>query len=158
MEKRSTSATPFHSSIMSSDSISIKSPVLLPAPAASTPKPAKHPKPAKSAKPGNPQTLLQALHPYPSTVGPYAANAEGVYDRFALLAEGTAYTVKFPLHFGQALHAAAQPGYPVTVLGYHHATPKGDSHLHLVRVEAADHPAPLAVELLTVQDESYLLN
>jgi hypothetical protein len=45
--------------------------------------------------------------------------------------------VKFPPHFGQALHAAAQPGAAVTVLGYLHTTPKGDEHLHLASLEVA---------------------
>jgi hypothetical protein len=45
--------------------------------------------------------------------------------------------VKFPPHFGAALHAAAQPGQAATVHGYLHTTPKGDEHLHLARVEVA---------------------
>lgn len=106
--------------------------------AAGPPKPAKdqathHDKPPK---PAPPKAQLHPLHTYPGTVGHYAPNAEGVYDRFTLTTADAEHTVKFPPHFGQALLAAAQPGSAVRVLGYAHTTPKGDTHLHLARVEA----------------------
>lgn len=78
------------------------------------------------------------LHPlaaHTGTVGAYGANPDGIYDRFTLATEGKEQAVKFPPHFGQALHAAAQPGAKATVLGYLHTTPKGDEHLHLASLE-----------------------
>ncbi len=86
-------------------------------------------------KPDKPRARLHKLTTYPGTVGEYGANPDGVYDRFTLTADGTARTVKFPPHFGQALHAAAQPGAAATVQAYPHTTPKGDEHLHLASLE-----------------------
>ncbi|MFD1466735.1 hypothetical protein ACFQ48_00750 [Hymenobacter caeli] len=60
-----------------------------------------------------------------------------MYDRFTLIAGGTEYTVKFPPHFGRALHEAAQPGQAVAVLGHFRPTPKGGEHLHLARIGVA---------------------
>ena len=122
-----------------------QNPETITAPEQQAPKTASPPKPAKDKgasqnkppKPAPPKTQLHALHAYPGTVGHYAPNAEGVYDRFTLQAADTEHTVKFPPHFGQTLLAAAQPGSTVSVLGYVHTTPKGDAHLHLARVEAA---------------------
>lgn len=102
-----------------------------------------------------PKAKLHLLAPYAGPVGEYGANPDGIYDRFTLTANGITYTVKFPPHFGQALHDAAQPGTPVTVLGYLHTTPKGDEHLHLASLEVAGQhlrPAPAgpAAEPFTV--------
>jgi hypothetical protein len=75
-----------------------------------------------------------------------------VYDRFALeAADAPARTVKFPPHFGEELRALAQPGQAVAVLGFLHTTPKGDEHLHLVRLDAAGSSAqPLAPGAVTL--------
>jgi hypothetical protein len=92
-----------------------------------------------------PKAKLHQLASYAGTVGEYGANPDGLYDRFTLTTAEAPRTVKFPPHFGQALHDAAQPGAAVTVLGYLHTTPKGDEHLHLASLEAADQslrPAP----------------
>lgn len=86
-----------------------------------------------------PKAQLHQLASHTGTVGEYHANPDGVYDRFTLTTDGTARTVKFPPHFAQALHKAAQPGAAVTVLGYLHTTPKGDEHLHLASLEVGGH-------------------
>ncbi len=87
-----------------------------------------------------PKARLHQLAPYAGTVGEYGANPDGIYDRFTLASGAQEHTVKFPPHFGQALHAAAQPGAAVTVLGYLHTTPKGDEHLHLASLDVAGQP------------------
>ncbi len=87
-----------------------------------------------------PKARLHPLASYAGTVGEYGANPDGIYDRFILASGAREHTVKFPPHFGQALHAAAQPGAAVTVLGYLHTTPKGDEHLHLASLDAAGQP------------------
>jgi hypothetical protein len=95
------------------------------------------PKPKPSPKP-KPEKQLRPLHTYSGTVGAYGANPDGVYDRFVLETAGApARTVKFPPHFGEELRALAQPGQTVAVLGYLHSTPKGEEHLHLVRLDVA---------------------
>jgi hypothetical protein len=102
-------------------------------------------KPKKPDPKHDTKARLHQLAPYAGTVGEYGANPDGIYDHFALAAGGTPHTVKFPSHFGQALHAAAQPGAAVTVLGYLHTTPKGDEHLHLASLDVAGQhlrPAP----------------
>jgi len=100
-------------------------------------------------QPDKPQTQLHKLTAYPGTVGEYGANPDGVYDRFTLITNGIERTVKFPAHFGQALHQAAQPGATATVQAYLHTTPKGDEHLHLASLEVDGHhlsplPGPAA--------------
>lgn len=96
------------------------------------------PKPKPNPSPDPKNQLLRPLQTYPGTVGAYEANPDGVYDRFTLEApDAPGRTVKFAPHFGEELRQLAQAGQPVTVLGYLHATPKGDEHLHLARVEAA---------------------
>ncbi|QKG56233.1 hypothetical protein GKZ68_05985 [Hymenobacter sp. BRD128] len=80
---------------------------------------------------------LRKLTTHAGTVGEYGANPDGIYDRFTLTAAGARHTIKFPPHFGQALHQAAQPGAAVTVLAYPHTTPKGDEHLHLASLEVS---------------------
>jgi hypothetical protein len=87
-------------------------------------------------KPDKPKAQLHKLINHTGTVGEYGTNPDGIYDHFTLAADGALHTVKFPPHFGQALHAAAQPGAAVTVLGYLHTTPRGDQHLHLASLEA----------------------
>lgn len=92
----------------------------------------------KPHKDDKPKPQLHPLRSFVGTVGEYGANPQGIYDSFQLQdTDGQVYKVKFPPHFGQVLHAAAQPGQSATVLGYLHTTPKGDEHLHLARVEAA---------------------
>ena len=103
-----------------------------------------------------PKAKLHPLAPYSGTVGEYGANPDGLYDRFTLATGGTERTVKFPPHFGQALHAAARPGAPATVLGYLHTTPKGDEHLHLASLDVAGQtlrpqPASPATEPVAAQ-------
>jgi hypothetical protein len=140
-------------------STEIKNPAIKPVkPAAKPENPAAAGKPDKPKKPDpgaeKPKAQLHKVEPYPGTVGQYGANPEGVYDRFTLLAEGAEYTVKFPPHFGQALHAAAQPGAVVTVLGFSHTTPKGDAHLHLASLEVGGQhlrPLPPGAEPVAVQ-------
>jgi len=123
-----------------------------PAAPAKTTKPAdKKPKP----KPGPKDPKKQQLHPlqaYAGTVGEYGANPDGIYDRFELhTADEPARTVKFAPHFGEELRQLAQPGQPITVLGYLHTTPKGDEHLHLASLDAAGTTArPLSPEATTV--------
>lgn len=107
-----------------------------------SPKPnakAGHPdKPKKpDPKADKPKAKLRLLRPYVGTVGEYGTNSDGVYDSFILQTNGADRMVKFPPHFGQELHAAAQPGQAATVLGYVHTTPKGDEHLHLASLEVA---------------------
>jgi hypothetical protein len=107
-------------------------------------------------KPKKPKARLHPLALYAGTVGEYGANPDGIYDRFTLATEGKEQTVKFPPHFGQALHAAAQPGAKATVLSYLHTTPKGDEHLHLTSLEAGGQtlrPAPAgpAAEAFTIE-------
>ncbi|GAB3635819.1 hypothetical protein GCM10027422_14090 [Hymenobacter arcticus] len=99
---------------------------------------------------------LHKLTAYAGTVGEYHANPDGVYDRFTLTNNGIARTIKFPPHFGQALHAAAQPGATATAQAYPHLTPKGDEHLHLASLEVGGHtlrpqPAGPAAEPFTAQ-------
>jgi len=106
-------------------------------------------------KPDKPKAQLHPLAPHTGTVGAYGANPAGIYDRFTLATEGKEQAVKFPPHFGQALHAAAQPGAAVTVLGYVHTTPKGDEHLHLASLEVggqhlSPQPAGPAAEAFSV--------
>jgi hypothetical protein len=104
-------------------------------------------KPKKPDNHGKPKAQLHQLAAYTGPVGEYGANPDGIYDRFTLTANGTAHTVKFPPYFGQALHAAAQPGASVTVLGYLRPTPKGGEHLHLASLEVAGQhlrPTPAA--------------
>jgi hypothetical protein len=98
-----------------------------------------HPdKPKKpDPKADKPKAKLHLLHSYAGTVGEYGANPDGVYDSFSLQTDGASRTVKFPPHFGQALHAAAQPGQAATVLAYVHTTPAGAEHLHLASLEVA---------------------
>ena len=103
-----------------------------------------------------PKAKLHPLAPYAGTVGEYGANPDGIYDRFTLATEGKEQTVQFPPHFGQALHAAAQPGAKATVLGYVHTTPKGDEHLHLASLNVAGQllrptPAGPAAEAFTIE-------
>lgn len=103
-----------------------------------------------------PKARLHPLAPYAGTVGEYGANPDGIYDRFTFATEGKEQAVTFPPHFGQALHAAAQPGAKATVLGYLHTTPKGDEHLHLASLEAGSQhlsppPAGPAAEPFTAQ-------
>ncbi len=80
---------------------------------------------------------LQPLHNYTGKVGKFEANPDGILDRFQLETAGKVHTVKFPPHFGQELLALAQPGCEVAVLGFLKATPKGDLHLHLARLDTA---------------------
>jgi hypothetical protein len=89
----------------------------------------------KKPDPKHDKPKLYPLAPYTGTVGAYGANPDGIYDHFTLATDGQEQTVKFPPHFGQALHAVAQPGAKATVLGYLHTTPKGDEHLHLASLE-----------------------
>jgi hypothetical protein len=91
-------------------------------------------------KHNKPKAKLHPLAPHTGTVGEYGANPDGIYDRFTLATDGKKQAVKFPPHFGQALHAAAQPGATATVLGYLHTTPKGDEHLHLASLDVAGQP------------------
>jgi len=127
-----------------------------PAPGASAGKSEKD-KPKKPDPTHNkPQARLHKLTAYSGTVSEYGANPDGVYDRFTLTTEGTARTVKFPPHFGQVLHAAAQPGATATVLAYPHTTPKGDEHLHLASLETSGQhlrpqPAGPAAEAFSAQ-------
>ncbi|TVT43666.1 hypothetical protein FNT36_06165 [Hymenobacter setariae] len=81
---------------------------------------------------------LQPLHSYSGRVGAFGANPDGVLDRFQLETADRTHTVKFPPHFGQELRTLAQPGHEVAVLGFLETTPKGDEHLHLVRLDAAE--------------------
>jgi hypothetical protein len=108
-----------------------------PAPQPSASKPEKEKPQKPGPKPDKPKPSLHKLTAYTGTVGEFGANPDGVYDRFTLTTADAAHPVKFPSHFGQALHAAAQPGTSVTVLGYLHTTPKGDEHLHLASLEVA---------------------
>ncbi|TPG72205.1 hypothetical protein [Hymenobacter nivis] len=130
-------------------STEIQNPAIKPAkPAANAEGPAKpgHDKPKKpgqddkSKKPDpkaeKPKPKLHPLHTYAGTVGTYGANPDGVYDRFELATAEGPRAVKFPPHFGEALHAAAQPGQAVQVLAFPHTTPKGDEHLHLASLDA----------------------
>jgi hypothetical protein len=116
-------------------------------------------KPKKpDSKHDKPKAQLHKLATYAGTVGEYGANPDGIYDCFMLAAADAAHTVKFPPHFGQVLHAAAQPGVAATVLGYLHPTPKGDEHLHLASLAVAGQslrpqPASLAAEPVAVQGE-----
>jgi hypothetical protein len=103
-----------------------------------------------------PKAKLHPLAPCAGTVGEYGANPDGIYDRFTLISESKEQTVKFSPHFGQALHAAAQPGAKATVLGYVHTTPKGDEHLHLASLDVAGQalrptPAGPAAEAFTIE-------
>lgn len=103
-----------------------------------------------------PKAQLHKLTAYAGTVGEYHANPDGVYDRFTLTTDGTERTVKFPPHFGQALHKAAQPGATATAHAYPHTTPKGDEHLHLASLEVGGHhvrpqPAGPAAEPFATQ-------
>lgn len=103
-----------------------------------------------------PKAKLHPLAPYTGTVSEYGANPDGIYDRFTLDTEGKEQTVKFPPHFGQALHAAAQPGAAITVLGYLHTAPKGDEHLHLASLDVAGQtlrpvPAGPAAEAFAIE-------
>jgi hypothetical protein len=112
---------------------------------------AKKPKP----KPGPKDRQKQQLRPlqtYTGTVGEFGTNPDGVYDRFVLeAADAPARTVKFAPHFGEELRRLAQPGRPVTVLGFLHTTPKGDEHLHLASLDAAGTTArPPAPDTVTV--------
>jgi hypothetical protein len=107
-----------------------------PAPKPSAGKPEKEKPQKPRPKPDKPKPKLHKLTAYAGTVGEYGANADGIYERFVLTTADGAHTVKFPPHFGQALHEAVQPGTPVTVLGYLHTTLKGDEHLHLASLEA----------------------
>jgi hypothetical protein len=129
-----------------------------PAPKAPADKPEKDTPKKPGSEPAKPKAQLHKLTAYAGTVGEYGANPAGVYDRFTLAAPGAAHTVTFPPHFGQALHAAAQPGAAVTVLGFLHSTPKGDEHLHLASLEVAGQPmqpqpAGPAAEPVAVQGE-----
>jgi hypothetical protein len=118
-------------------------------------KPKSKPKPDKNA--GN---QLQPLHSHTGKVGAFGANPDGVLDRFQLETAAKVYTVKFPPHFGQELRALAQPGREVSVLGFLKTTPKGDTHLHLARLDAdgvtarplppAPPAAPSAAEAATI--------
>ncbi len=123
--------------------------------------PAKTAKPAKpddkkpKPKPGPKDPKKQQLHPlqaYAGTVGEYGANPDGIYDRFVLHpADAPARTVKFAPHFGEELRQLAQPGQPISVLGYLHTTPKGDEHLHLASLDANGTTArPAAPDAATV--------
>ena len=132
----------------------VKTIKLAPKPSAGKPEKEKPQKPGP--KPDKPKPTLHKLTTYAGTVGEYGANPDGIYDRFALTTADGTHTVKFPSHFGQALHKAAQPGAPVTVLGYLHTTPKGDEHLHLASLEAdgqslRPQSAGPAAEQLTLQ-------
>jgi len=103
-----------------------------------------------------PKAKLHQLAPHTGTVGDYGVNPDGIYDRFTLSTASKEQAVKFPPHFGQALHAAAQPGTAATVLGYLHAIPKGDEHLHLASLDVAGQtlrptPAGPAAEAFSVQ-------
>ena len=113
-----------------------------PAPKAPADKPENKPKEPgpKHDKHDKPKAQLHQLASYTGTVGEYGANPDGLYDRFTLATTGATHTVRFPLPFGQALHAAAQPGAVVTVLGYLHPTPKGDQHVHLASLEVGGQP------------------
>ena len=79
---------------------------------------------------------LQPLQRYSGRVGKFAANPDGVLDRFQLETADKVHTVKFPPHFGQALQQLAEVGREVAVLGFLTTTPKGDEHLHLARLDA----------------------
>jgi len=105
-----------------------------PAPQAKADKSADKPK-KPDPKHDKPKAQLHKLTAHAGTVGAYGTNPDGIYDRFTLTTGGAERTVKFPPHFGQALHAAAQPGATATVQAYPHTTPKGDEHLHLASLE-----------------------
>lgn len=127
-----------------------------PAPKPSAGEPEKEKPQKPGPKPDKPKPKLHKLTTYAGKVGEYGANPDGVYDRFVLTTAAGTHTVRFPPHFGQALHEAAQPGALVTVLGYLHTTPKGDEHLHLASLEAGGQalrplPAGPAAEQLTLQ-------
>ena len=107
-----------------------------PAPQAKAEKSEKDKPKKPDPKHDKPKAKLHKLTTHAGTVGAYGANPDGIYDRFTLATEGAERTVKFPPHFGETLHAAAQPGDAATVLGYLHTTPKGDEHLHLASLEA----------------------
>jgi len=129
-----------------------------PAPKAPAGKSEKAKPPKPDPKHDKPKAKLYPLARYTGTVGEYGANPDGLYDRFTLASAEAPHTVKFPPHFGQVLHAAAQPGAAVTVLGYRRTTPKGDEHLHLASFEVASQhlqpqPAGPAAELVAVQGE-----
>lgn len=103
-----------------------------------------------------PRAQLHKLTAYTSTVGAYGANPDGIHDRFTLATAGTERTVKFPPHFGRALHTAAPAGTTATVQAYPHTTPKGDEHLHLASLEVGGRhlsppPAGPAAEPFTAQ-------
>ena len=126
-----------------------------PAPQAKAEKSEKDKPKKPDPKHDKPKPKLHKLTAYAGTVGAYGANPDGIYDRFTLATEGAERTVKFPPHFGEALHAAAQPGAAATVLGYVHTTPKGDEHLHLASLETGGQhlrptPAGPAAEAFSV--------
>ncbi|MGI4761000.1 MAG: hypothetical protein ACRYF0_09860 [Janthinobacterium lividum] len=103
-----------------------------------------------------PKAQLHKLAAHTGTVAEYGTNPDGLYDRFTLATGGTERTVKFPPHFGQALHAAAQAGATATVQAYPHTTPRGDEHLHLASLETGGQhlsppPAGPAAEPFTAQ-------
>lgn len=119
-------------------------------------KPKPKPKPEKDA-----DKHLQPLHSYTGQVGQFAANPDGVLDRFRLETTGKAYTVKFPPHFGQELQKLAQPGHEVAVLGFLKTTPKGDEHLHLARLDASGataRPLPPTPPVAASADETVTLS
>ena len=70
---------------------------------------------------------LTSLTTVSGTVGQWVGNEDAILDGFTLTGGATPTTVKFPPHLGQQVQKAIKPGSTVSVTGFVHGGPRGET-------------------------------
>lgn len=92
---------------------------------------------AFSQVPNHHNTTVYQTKTYTGQVTAWETNQDFAYDGFYLTTSGTSMLVKFPPHMGQEITNAIKKGSTVTVNGYMHTNPDGETYFKMVSINAS---------------------